>query len=207
MIYVVGVGPGDIKFMTEESKKAIEISEVVIGGSRNLKILKMIIGSEKNKEVFILSKNIEEIRSILDKNLDKNIAVLASGDPLMYGIASFIIREYKVVSEICIISGISSIQLAFSKFMLDMNDVYITSGHGRIPDFDMIFLHKKVAMVTDKKMGPREIAREVLNRGIDYKMYIGENLSYPDERLISGSCEDILKISEFSMSVVILIRE
>lgn len=207
MIHVVGVGPGDTKFMTEESRLAIEDSEVVIGGARNIEILKKVIKTHEKKEVFILKSKLEDIKTIINNNLEKNIVVLASGDPLVYGISNFIKREFFDKTEIRIISGISSIQLAFSKFNLDMNDLFITSSHGRKPDFDMIFMHKKVAMVTDKKIGPKKIAEEVIKRGLNYKIYVGENLSYPNERLRMGSSEEIIEMDDFYMSVVILIKE
>ena len=47
-----------------------------------------------------------------------------------------------------------------------MNDVYITSSHGKIPDFDYILSHKKVCMVTDSKIGPHEICREIQKRNL-----------------------------------------
>ncbi len=42
-----------------------------------------------------------------------------------------------------VVSGISSLQYIFSKIYVDMNDVYITSSHGKVPDFDYILSHKK----------------------------------------------------------------
>lgn len=46
-----------------------------------------------------------------------------------------------------------------------MNDIYLTSSHNRSPDFDWLLAHERIGMVTDSKIGPKEIAAEILQRG------------------------------------------
>ena len=36
MIHVVGLGPGNISYLTEEGKRLIHSAQVLIGGKRNL---------------------------------------------------------------------------------------------------------------------------------------------------------------------------
>ena len=88
-----------------------------------------------------------------------------------------------------------------------MNDLYITSSHGKVPDFDYILNHKKVCMVTDNKIGPREISQEIINRGLKRTVIVGENLSYENEKITIGSPEEILKIEKFDMNVVVILDE
>ena len=88
-----------------------------------------------------------------------------------------------------------------------MNDVYITSSHGKTPDFDYILSHKKVCMVTDNKIGPHEICREIQNRNLKKIVVVGENLSYPNERIIMGKPEEILEVENFDMNVVVILDE
>ena len=59
-------------------------------------------------------------------------------------------------------------------------------------------------MLTDSKIGPREIAQKIIEEGKDYTMYVGENLSYENEILTVATPEEILKKDKYSMSVVIL---
>lgn len=201
MLYIVGIGPGNNKYITEVAKDIIDNSEIVIAGKRNMEALGNI-----EKEIFYISSNLNEMKNYILNNAQKNIVVLASGDPLIYGIASYINRELEGKIDIKIIAGISSIQYAFSAFAIDMNDVYISSSHGREPDYDFILMHKKIAMVTDKNIGPYEIAQEIKNRNMLYDMYIGENLSYPNERLEITNSNDI-KNRDYKMSLVILIKK
>lgn len=201
MLYVVGIGPGNNKYITEVAKDIIDNSEIIIAGKRNMEALGNI-----EKEIFYISSNLNEMKNYILNNAQKNIVVLASGDPSIYGIASYIKRELEGKIDIKIIAGISSIQYAFSAFAIDMNDVYISSSHGREPDYDFILMHKKIAMVTDKNIGPYEIAQEIKNRKMLYDMYIGENLSYPNERLEITNSNDI-KNRDYKMSLVILIKK
>lgn len=212
MINVVGIGPGNMDLIIDKAIKCVSESEIIIGGKRQVDIIEDLLKSKykidiKDKcEIFGLGSNFEELREYINSNLDKKIVVLASGDPLIYGIGDYIIRNFSEYTEVNIISGISSIQYMFSKIGINMNDVYITSCHGRYPNFDVIFSLDKVAMVTDGKIGPREIAKEIKSRKLDYKIFVGEDLSYEDEVITIGTPDEILKREEYNMSVVVVIK-
>ena len=176
MINIIGLGPGNTGYITKLGEKLIYSSDVVIGGKRNLESIEDFEG-----EKIVLSTNLKEILQYIQNNLDKNISVIASGDPSIYGIGRYLSKniEHKHLN---IVSGISSLQYIFSRIFVDMNDVYITSSHGKVPDFDYILSHKKVCMVTDSKIGPHEISREIQKRNLNKTIVAGENLSYKDER-------------------------
>jgi cobalt-precorrin-7 (C5)-methyltransferase len=201
MINIIGLGPGNIEYITKLGEKIIYDSDILIGGKRNL----ISIQEFKGKKIE-LSTNLEEVLDYIKFNKDKKISIIASGDPLIYGIGKYI-SENLEKKDINIINGISSIQYVFSKINIDMNDLYITSSHGKIPDFDYILSHSKVAMVTDNKVGPREIAREIINRNLKKTMVIGENLSYSDEKVTLASPMQILGIDNFNMNVVVILDE
>ncbi len=106
-----------------------------------------------------------------------------------------------------VVSGISSLQYIFSKIYVDMNDVYITSSHGKIPDFDYILSHKKVCMVTDSKIGPKQISREIIDRNLNKIIVVGENLSYDNEKITIAKPEEIIRMDNFDMNVVVILDE
>lgn len=226
MVYVVGVGPGSGLYLTRAAEKIIDKAQLLIGGTRNIEFIRTSLGLKEGQDTFVLGSDLASMMDQIEKNLDKDIVVLASGDPSIYGIADYINRTMsrqedpatetnRIPSQrdsiqdkekLVIVPGISSIQYAFSVFKIPMNDLYITSSHGRQPDYDFIFMHDKLALVTDSKIGPRQIAQEVKNRGLDYSFYVGENLSYHNQRLTVGSAEDILARDSYGMCLVILIR-
>lgn len=226
MVYVVGVGPGSGLYLTRAAEEIIDKAQLLIGGTRNIEFIRTSLGLKEGQDTFVLGSDLASIMDQIEKNLDKDIVVLASGDPSIYGIADYINRTMsrqedpatetnRIPSQrdsiqgkenLVIVPGISSIQYAFSVFKIPMNDLYITSSHGRQPDYDFIFMHDKLALVTDSKIGPRQIAQEVKDRGLDYSFYVGENLSYHNQRLTVGSADDILARDSYGMCLVILIR-
>ncbi len=226
MVYVVGVGPGSGLYLTRAAEEIIDKAQLLIGGTRNIEFIRTSLGLKEGQDTFVLGSDLANMMDQIEKNLDKDIVVLASGDPSIYGIADYINRTMsrqedpatetnRIPSQrdsiqgkenLVIVPGISSIQYAFSVFKIPMNDLYITSSHGRQPDYDFIFMHDKLALVTDSKIGPRQIAQEVKDRGLDYSFYVGENLSYHNQRLTVGSADDILARDSYGMCLVILIR-
>lgn len=180
MINVIGLGPGNTDYITKLGEKLIQNSDVVIGGKRNLE---SIIDFEGEK--IEISSNLKEIVEYINNNKHKQISVIASGDPLIYGIGRYLSKNIDK-EDLNIVSGISSLQYIFSKVHIDMNDLYITSSHGKTPDFDYVLSHKKVCMVTDKIIGPKEICKQILDRNLEKTIVVGENLSYDNERITIG---------------------
>lgn len=199
MINVIGLGPGNTDYITKLGEKLIQNSDVVIGGKRNLE---SIIDFEGEK--IEISSNLKEIVEYINNNKHKQISVIASGDPLIYGIGIYLSKNIDK-EDLNIVSGISSLQYIFSKVHIDMNDLYITSSHGKTPDFDYVLSHKKVCMVTDKIIGPKEICKQILDRNLEKTIVVGENLSYDNERITIGSPEDILNLEDFDMCVVVIL--
>ena len=199
MINVIGLGPGNTDYITKLGEKLIQNSDVVIGGKRNLE---SIVDFEGEK--IEISSNLKELVEYINNNKHKQISVIASGDPLIYGIGRYLSKNIDK-EDLNIVSGISSLQYIFSKVHIDMNDLYITSSHGKTPDFDYVLSHKKVCMVTDKIIGPKEICKQILDRNLEKTIVVGENLSYDNERITIGSPEDILNLEDFDMCVVVIL--
>ena len=199
MINGIGLGPGNTDYITKLGEKLIQNSDVVIGGKRNLE---SIVDFEGEK--IEISSNLKEIVEYINNNKHKQISVIASGDPLIYGIGRYLSKNIDK-EDLNIVSGISSLQYIFSKVHIDMNDLYITSSHGKTPDFDYVLSHKKVCMVTDKIIGPKEICKQILDRNLEKTIVVGENLSYDNERITIGSPEDILNLEDFDMCVVVIL--
>ncbi|MBB1079419.1 cobalt-precorrin-7 (C(5))-methyltransferase [Limosilactobacillus sp. STM2_1] len=196
MITVLGIGPGDSRYQLQGTHEYLEQADVVIGSKRQLTIFPEV--ESKQMELPHLS----ELKQYLQANLQKNIVLLASGDPLLYGIGTWITDQIDE-QKIKIVPGISSIQYMFHQLQLSMNDCYLTSSHGRKPDFDFLLQHSKVGMVTDKTLGPYEIGQEIKRRGLQRNIYVGEKLSYPDEKITKYD-EQTIENRDYEMNVVII---
>lgn len=198
MIQVVGIGPSSPELLTFKARAVIEAADVIFGSHRQLNCIDL------NNQV---SETYEDIKSLVERLetcKSQKVVVLASGDPLVYGIGSTLRRHFP---EVEIISGISSLHYMFSKIDQDMNDVYFTSAHGREPAFDLWFSMPKLAAVTDRFFTPAVIAKTYCDAGIKVKIYVGSALGYPEEQIICGAAESIQNMSFKGLSVVVIIHE
>ncbi|PWC19090.1 cobalt-precorrin-7 (C(5))-methyltransferase [Brenneria roseae subsp. roseae] len=199
MITVVGIGPGSLAHLTPEARLAIAAADVLVGGVRHLAIFPDFRGQTRR-----LDADLPALVAWLAGQRQRDIVVLASGDPLLYGIGKRLSSHFGAQS-LRIIPGISAIQYLCARIALDMNDIYLTSSHGREPDFDWILQHDKVAMVTDERIGPRVIANAILQRRLSRTLIIGENLSLPDERIHRLQPDNVAQ--HYDMNVVVILNE
>ncbi|TKI08345.1 cobalt-precorrin-7 (C(5))-methyltransferase [Martelella alba] len=198
-VSVVGLGPGDEAYLTLMARRLIGRCEVLIGSARQLACFPHF-GGEKRP----LDRTLGDLAHWLASHRERRVVVLASGDPMLYGIGDYLSRHMPP-GTLAIIPGISAVQYLFARLGLAMNEVYLASSHGREPDFDFLLRHAKVAMVTDRRIGPYEIARQILARALRRTLVVGENLSYPNERIHILLPEQVARA--YDMNVVVILDE
>lgn len=138
----------------------------------------------------------------VEKALEQgDVAVLASGDPLLYGIGRRLIDHFGA-ERIRVHPALSAMQQACARFVVPWDDLVLISLHGRSGQTmaAQVLRHSKVMLFTDADNSPSRIAASLLQslRACDDEMRIGairirvaENLGLADERLTCGSLEDI----------------
>ncbi|BBR60261.1 MULTISPECIES: cobalt-precorrin-7 (C(5))-methyltransferase [Enterobacteriaceae] len=178
MLTVVGMGPAGVQLMTPQAVEAVKQADALVGGVRHLAQFPAFDG-----ERCPLGANIPQVLAWIEARQAQNVVVLASGDPLFYGIGTRLIAHFGR-ENVRVIPGVSAVQYLCAQAGIDMNDMWLTSSHGREVDFDRLASHRKVAMVTDKRCGPKAIAAELVARGKGHRwMVIGENLAQDNERI------------------------
>jgi len=135
------------------------------------------------------------------------IAVLASGDPNLYGLSKFLLERFKK-EEITIIPHVSAMQLAFAAIKEPMNDAVVTTASGRNVDrlIRVVRQNAKIGIFTDKRRSPRAVARLLSKHGVEARCYVCQDLGSPRERIIMGSMEEIGKKNFSPLSVMILFK-
>ena len=103
---VIGIGPGSIENMTLRALKAIEESEVIVGYSKYIDMIKELL---EGKELYSTGMMGEEARcrQALDISREKDVAIISTGDSGIYGMAGLIL-EMKSDEEVEIIPGITA---------------------------------------------------------------------------------------------------
>jgi adenosylcobyric acid synthase len=86
-LFVIGIGPGNLKHMTFEAREAIESSEVVVGYSTYLKLIEpLLVGKEVVSSG--MTREIERCREAIRLAREgKTVALVSSGDSGVYGMA------------------------------------------------------------------------------------------------------------------------
>lgn len=110
-IYIVGTGPGDLKYLTPQASEALMKSDVIIGYKLYLQLIEeLIIG----KETFTSGMKQETRRAeeaFQRAQNGQSVAVISSGDAGVYGMAS-LLWEIKMTRasevDLEVIPGISS---------------------------------------------------------------------------------------------------
>ncbi|ROU16581.1 cobalt-precorrin-7 (C(5))-methyltransferase [Kluyvera ascorbata] len=200
MLTVVGMGPAGVQLMTPQAVEAVKQADALVGGVRHLAQF-----PEFGGECCPLGANIPQVLAWIEARQAQNVVVLASGDPLFYGIGTRLIAHFGR-ENVRVIPGVSAVQYLCAQAGIDMNDMWLTSSHGREVDFDMLVSHRKVAMVTDKRCGPKAIAAELVARGKGHRwMVIGENLAQDNERIhwLPVSAVE----SDYEMNTVVILDE
>lgn len=199
MITVVGVGPGNPKLLTSYALEKIRKAKVLVGSKRLL------------EQFDTRAKKIPYDKNFDLKNIDKfgdSIVVLASGDPLLYGIANTLLKNFGE-EEIEIIPGISCVQYMASKLKVSLNDAKVVSFHGRKEKFEEVLNYKKIFIFTDKENTPQKIAKDLRKASCtDYVIFIGENLSYENEKIYKFTLRELAEYEyEFGINLVLLLGE
>ncbi len=151
----------------------------------------------------------------LKEGLEKgDVAVLASGDPLFYGIGRTLIQRFGA-DRIRIHPALSAVQLACARFCTPWEDLALISVHGRsLQDMPgRILQHARVMLFTDHHNSPDKIAAGLLStlqtcddqRRIDaISIRVAENLGLAEERLTGGRLGEIAqrKFSPLNMMLI-----
>ncbi|MGC5326175.1 precorrin-6y C5,15-methyltransferase (decarboxylating) subunit CbiE [Brevibacillus sp. SYSU BS000544] len=199
-IKIIGIGDEGQDGLLPLYRSWIMESDLLVGGERHLSFFPEYTGEKLVMKGGLLPI-IERLR-----HETKSTVILASGDPMFYGIGGYLKQKLPVN----IYPYLSSIQLAFARMGESWQDAFFTSVHGRSMKglAQRIDGKEKVALLTDAENNPAEIARYLLAFGMtEYRGFVGENLGGAEERTGWYTLEE-MAASDFSeLNVVILRKE
>lgn len=111
-LYVVGIGPGGLDYMTVKSVKALEESDIIVGYTKYIEFIKPII---KDKVVFStgMRGEVERCKKALELSKDKVVSIVSTGDAGIYGMAGLIL-EMRKDEDVEIVPGVTASSAAAS---------------------------------------------------------------------------------------------
>ena len=130
-VYAVGVGPGSPDYITENVKKIILESDVVIGYKYTLNIISNFL---QGKEVYKITMEDQEItyQKIFKELGDRILVVPFTGD-VNFSESEVVDRLIEIFGDVEIIPGISSVQVAASKSKIPLDKSKIITMHVTTP--------------------------------------------------------------------------
>ena len=177
-IAVVGMGIDGLP--PASAARALAEADLVIGTRRHLALVtKLTTATREYPSPFT------ELWPLLERNRDQRIVLLASGDPLLYGVGSSLLRRLPAAT-ITFHPNVSSVQAALARVHRPWQEATVISLHGRPLDElkSRLRANRLYVCLTDARSPPTAIARLLVAAGYpDSTLWVAENLGAANERL------------------------
>jgi precorrin-6Y C5,15-methyltransferase (decarboxylating) len=164
---------------------------VLVGGDRQLAYFADAAGEKLSMSCGI-GAAAERLRQA--RNAGQQAVVVASGDPLCYGIGSSL-RRYFAADELEFVPAPSAFQLAFAALGEPWQDTALLSAHNRPLDTVVQGVQQadKAAILTDLHQTPPVVARALLDAGFAAATAcaVCENLGQDDQRVVRATLAEV----------------
>lgn len=205
-VTIVGVGDDGAAGLAPRALEAVARARLLVGGDRHLALF-----PESRAERIALGKGLDAALDRIRLAADSGpVCVLASGDPLFFGIGPRVV-EALGPARVEILPQPSSLQQAFARVGLAWDDATFLSLHGRPRDGLLARLRRraKVACFTDAANSPAAIARHLSAHGeTGWTAWVCERLGGEAERVRSFRLDALAACADVDpLNVLVLVRD
>jgi precorrin-6Y C5,15-methyltransferase (decarboxylating) len=205
-IAVLGTTDAGPAALTPEARRILGQATLVAGGTRHLALFAAAIPNAAQRI---------ELTSSVDQSIDEldqaegTVVVLASGDPLLFGIGASLVRRLGR-ERVRFHPAPSSVQLAFAAAGEPWHDAIILSAHGRelasiVPQ---AMAATRLAILTDHVSTPSAVARALIDAGMeDCRAIVAERLGGPCERVVETTLRALTSHEFDPLTVLLLVRD
>jgi len=217
-VFAVGVGPGASDCVTEDVKKIILGSDIILGYKYTLNTISDLIQDKQVHEITM--GNQEEAYQKISKELDGRTLVVPFTGDVNFSESEVVDRLIEIFGDVEIIPGISSIQVAASKAKVPIDKSKVITMHvttsieekklelqkALVDGYNVILIPRPWPKDPKKHFMPSEIAKYLKQNGFDtskMKVHVFEALTAENEDSFEGMVEQ-LEEKEFSdLSVMV----
>ena len=180
-VYLIGVGMGNPDTLTVQALRAIEGCRALAGARRLLEPW------QEDRPCAPLTAA-ADIAAWVDGQTQGPVGVLLSGDTGFYSGAKSLwplLKDHQVET----IPGLSSLSYFCARLGTTWQDVRVVSAHGRSHNaVGEIQSHPRTFALTGGATRAEDLCRALAERGLGaVRVSVGERLSYPDERIVTGT--------------------
>lgn len=208
--------------LSDSARQRLAVAELVIGAGRTLALVHPWLSATA-----IIRDMDGALGALPDWILSaraagQRVAVLATGDPLCHGIASWL-TDRLGRDGVDILPNVSTLQLAFARFKTPWQDIRIASchradagewfvgatpAHGLYPLMRAIARHPRVALFTSPENDPARLARALITAGYgdELKISIACRLQMPDEQLFADLAANQVAAMSFPEPNIVLVE-
>lgn len=178
-IHVIGLGINDPPVLSHAAWEILKQAEVIIGAANAFTDIVPLAA-----KVYLYPKPLQEIWPLLRQHTGQHIVLLASGDPLFYGIGALLLRHI-APEQLQFHPHVTSIQAVFARIKRPWQNVEVMSLHGRPLQSLRAALktNRFYGLLTDPVNNPGAIAQILSEIGLASTLWVAENLGSPEEQV------------------------
>jgi precorrin-6B C5,15-methyltransferase / cobalt-precorrin-6B C5,C15-methyltransferase len=180
---IIGIGEDGLTGLSPIAVSCLDKAKIIFGGERHLSMLPPDDNREKIPWKSPFQNSITEIIS----RRGEAVCILASGDPLCYGVATTILKDINI-SEITIIPAPSAFSLACSRLGWSLTEVETLSLCGRPVSLLQSYIYPgaKLLILSEGKNTPANVAEILKSRGYgNSQITVLEKMGNSDEAMIT----------------------
>jgi precorrin-6B C5,15-methyltransferase / cobalt-precorrin-6B C5,C15-methyltransferase len=180
---IIGIGEDGWAGLSNQAQTLIHQAQILIGGQRHLDFI-----SPGTQERRVWRSPISESIAYIQSCKGQQVCILASGDPMCYGIGNTLLRSIPR-PEMTIIPAPSAFSLAAAKLGWDLAQVSTISLCGRPPEALNLLLTKnaRILVLSSDKTTPAIVAKQITQRGFGpSEMQVLEHLGGQYENIVQS---------------------
>ena len=184
---VVGIGEDGIAGLAPVGRALVETAEVLIGGARHLGMV-----PQGGAERLVWERPLDRTIEAIAHRRGRNVTVLASGDPLWYGVGVTLARRF-MRDEMTIVPQPSAFSLAAARLGWPVADCATITLCGR--PLDTLRLHlapdRRILALSEDGDTPRAAARVLTGLGWGPSLFtVLSHLGGTRERVVEAKAQD-----------------
>lgn len=180
---MIGIGADGLTGLGARSRAALAAAEVLVGGTRHLAMV-----PEDGRPRLPWRSPLAHTLSDLMALRGRPVAVLATGDPLWFGVASLLLRQLPS-EDVRVLPHVSVFQEAAARLGWSLESTVMVSTHGR--PIDVLGRHlapgRRLIVLVDDGRAPGAIAAWLSWAGYGAsRLWVLEELGSTDERILAS---------------------
>ena len=203
MIHVVGLGVETGARLSEPADQALLSAMTVIGSNRQLELARGLTGRQDSDAPAMLTlPKLSELKALIEELPEGPVVILASGDPLFFGIGRWLGQQFDS-ARLVFHPSLSSIQAVCNRLGIAQQDCEVISLHGRALGGlrRVLKQNKTIIVLTDKHSHPQALAQACLDSGFEQsRIQVCEDLGSKQERYRDFGVSELLRDTSFECS-------